>query len=193
MNGLTLLRALAFGGALSSLVAGCSGSAAPFDAAVDTGPIVDATGDTGTRLDVVAPSDVVDVAHVDATVMDIVQSVDVADVAPTVDVSAVSDVPPTTDTVDVVHDDVAASDAGAPCVVDSDCAGTGMRCGYLIAQACAATGTCVMTPPPLGCGAITLLSGCGCDGSAVHWTGGCRPQFPTGYAPAAISNMGACP
>ena len=86
-----------------------------------------------------------------------------------------------------------ATDAGAPCVVDADCTAKGLRCGYPVADGCSATGTCVSPPKASPCWAIVVESGCGCDGATVSWSGGCQPELPDGYAPAAISHTGACP
>jgi hypothetical protein len=68
-----------------------------------------------------------------------------------------------------------------------------MTCAYPIADGCGAVGMCVAMPAGSSCGAIQQLRGCGCDGSAVLWIGGCHPDLPSGYAPAPIAHMGACP
>jgi hypothetical protein len=80
---------------------------------------------------------------------------------------------------------------GSPCTPDAGC-DSGEVCAYLIADACAAVGTCVMRPAPGLCGAIVLETACGCDGSAVHWDGGCSPSLPDGYAPAPVRHTGTC-
>jgi len=68
-----------------------------------------------------------------------------------------------------------------------------MECAFLIADKCNAKGVCVMRPPGSPCGAIILENGCGCTGQAVMWKGGCKPDEPTGYAPAPLTHTGTCP
>jgi hypothetical protein len=158
------------------------------DVADATSPIdVVIPADVVYPIDVVTPADGVD--PIDVVIpMDVVSAIDV--VTP-VDDGRPADtiIPMDANRVDLVR----STDAGVPCVVDTDCMGTGLRCGYLITNACSATGTCVATPSGSPCWAITSMLGCGCDGTTVGWTGGCHPEFPDGYAPAAISHTGACP
>jgi hypothetical protein len=71
--------------------------------------------------------------------------------------------------------------------------GAGMACAYAIADGCTAVATCVAIPAGSPCNAISLLTGCGCDGSDVTWRGACHPDLPDGYAPAPIVHMGSCP
>jgi hypothetical protein len=163
----------------------------PIDVVIpaDVAPPADVVipADVAPPADVVIPADVV--FPIDVVVpVDVVSAIDV--VTP-VDVGRPADtiIPMDGKKVDLVRP----TDAGVPCVVDTDCMGTGFRCGYLIADACSATGTCVATPPGSPCWAIISESGCGCDGTSVGWAGGCHPEFPDGYAPAAISHTGACP
>jgi hypothetical protein len=84
----------------------------------------------------------------------------------------------------------ARSEAGVGC---SPGCGPDKVCAYLVADACSAVGTCVTPPTPSMCDAIVLESACGCDGSTVHWDGGCKPDLPDGYAPAPVVHSGACP
>jgi hypothetical protein len=71
--------------------------------------------------------------------------------------------------------------------------GAGMTCAYPIADECSAVGTCVKVPAPNPCNAVSLLTGCGCDGRAVMWHGACQPDLPEGYAPMPIVHTGSCP
>ena len=210
MNRIGFARAFVILGSLAWSVAACSGSSSRADGAFDARKAGDVTVDGG-MLDIVAANDVVDVAVLADTVspVDAPSGSDVADAASPIDVVIPVDVFSPIDVVTPVDvgtpadmispmdvkrvDLVRSADAGVPCVVDTDCMETGLRCGYLIANACSATGTCVTTPPGSPCGAILSEFGCGCDGTTVGWTGGCHPQFPDGYAPAAISHTGACP
>jgi hypothetical protein len=137
--------------------------------------------DTVPSVDVVIPADGVSLVDL-VTPIDVVSPVDLVTPADTI-------IPMDVTGADLVR----STDAGVPCVVDTDCKETGLRCGYLIADACAATGTCVKTPAALPCGALIHQSGCGCHGTTVGWADGCRPEFPDGYAPAAISHTGSCP
>jgi len=90
--------------------------------------------------------------------------------------------------------DAAPSETGAPasCMRDTDCT-SGHVCAFPIAAGCAANGSCVPRPTALPCNAISLETACGCDGTTVHWTGGCAPTYPMGDAPAPIRSMQACP
>lgn len=96
---------------------------------------------------------------------------------------------------------VSAPDASVDALVASDAPGDGgcaagceqgEVCAYLIADACGAAGACVAPPTPSPCSAIVLEMACGCDGSAVHWNGGCAPALPDGYAPSPVTHTGAC-
>jgi hypothetical protein len=216
-----LARVCVILGALASSAAACSSSSPRADGAADAKRAGDVMADDG-MADVIATPDAVDVsipadavspadapggsdvadapAPFDVVIpVDDGSSIDVvipADVVSPIDVTPVDVVTPADAMVPMDGtraDLVRPGDAGAPCIVDTDCKGTGLRCGYLITDACSAKGTCVMTPAPLPCGAIVHASGCGCDGTTVGWTGGCRPDFPDAYAPAAISHTGACP
>jgi hypothetical protein len=84
----------------------------------------------------------------------------------------------------------AATDAGTTCC--ENC-GAGMTCAYPIADECTAVGACVKIPAPTPCNAVSLLTGCGCDGRAVMWHGACQPDLPEGYAPMPIVHTGSCP
>jgi len=177
---------------------------------VDASQAADVAVD-GRMADLAVPRDVADAAVLaDAALPgDVPITSDVADATPSIDVvipvdrvSAIDVVAPvdgvtladTSTPMDLTRADLIHSgDAGLPCVKDTDCTGTGDRCGYLIADACSATGTCVTAPAGAPCGAIVSELGCGCDGTTVHWAGGCHPDFPDGYAPAALSHTGACP
>jgi hypothetical protein len=79
-------------------------------------------------------------------------------------------------------------DAGQPatCTTDSDCTG-GDHCGFLVADACSATGQCLAPELEPNCGA--LIANCACDGTTVYT--GCT-DLPTGYAskPVAEANAG---
>jgi hypothetical protein len=77
-------------------------------------------------------------------------------------------------------------DAGT-CVTDLDC-GAGKACGYKIADACQATGTCFDAPATPVCD--LYMPGCACD----HVTTinlGCT-VYPTGYASRPVAHTGAC-
>jgi len=69
---------------------------------------------------------------------------------------------------------------------------SGQECAYVIADGCTAVPTCVTIPTPTGCGTITFLTACGCDGTSVMWRIGCHAQYPSGYAPTPIAHAGAC-
>ncbi len=78
-----------------------------------------------------------------------------------------------------------AGSAGSTCNTDADCA-TGSFCGFPIADACTATGTCFVAPQ-LGCNGAS--PGCACDGSEINIV--CN-GLPSGYAPAPLLHQGAC-
>jgi hypothetical protein len=83
-----------------------------------------------------------------------------------------------------------AADAGAngsPCATDADCRGpVASRCGFPIADACSATGVCLVYSQ-VGCNVAS--PGCACDGSEVNIV--CN-GLPNGYAPAPLLHQGAC-
>jgi len=77
---------------------------------------------------------------------------------------------------------------GVPCHRESDC-GSGLVCGYKIADGCAAQGVCVPRWPLPGqtaCGALESI--CSCEGVTVYT--GC--SYVGGYAPAPISYSLPC-
>jgi hypothetical protein len=88
--------------------------------------------------------------------------------------------------------DGAMPDAQVSCSPQSKCPNN-MVCGFSIVQGCSALGVCVLRPTPLPCNAIVALAACGCDGKTIHWTGGCSPSMPDGFAPAPVVQNGACP
>ena len=90
------------------------------------------------------------------------------------------------------------ADAGIDAAIDAgtngcENCGAGMTCAYPITDECSAVGTCVKIPAPTPCNAVSLLTGCGCDGRAVMWHGACQPDLPEGYAPMPIVHTGSCP
>jgi hypothetical protein len=74
---------------------------------------------------------------------------------------------------------------GAPCTTSAEC-GPREVCGFLVADACTAKGTCFVAEQVV-CNAIEL--GCGCDGSETNVI--CN-GLPGGYAPAPVRYMGGC-
>jgi hypothetical protein len=75
--------------------------------------------------------------------------------------------------------------AGSSCTSNADCSGTNI-CGFPVADACAAKGTC-FAAEQLGCNAAS--PGCACDGSVVNII--CN-GLPSGYAPAPLLHAGMC-
>jgi hypothetical protein len=73
-----------------------------------------------------------------------------------------------------------------PCTHNTDCGG-GRICGFPIADACAAKGSCFPAPGAI-CGAI--LPGCACDGSVVNLAS-CA-GLPSGYAAKPTLHSGSC-
>lgn len=70
------------------------------------------------------------------------------------------------------------------CTKDSDC-GKGI-CGFSMADACKATGTCFPEP---GAMCNSFSPGCACDGSTINIV--CN-GLPDGYAPAPLAHKGDC-
>jgi len=70
------------------------------------------------------------------------------------------------------------------CTKDSDC-GKG-RCGFSMADACAAKGQCFPEP---GVVCNSFSPGCACDGSTINIA--CN-GLPDGYAPAPLAYKGQC-
>jgi hypothetical protein len=71
------------------------------------------------------------------------------------------------------------------CKSDADCA-AGSLCGFAIADACSATGQCIVSSMVL-CNAAS--PGCACDGTEVNIV--CN-GLPNGYAPAPLLHTGRC-
>ena len=78
-------------------------------------------------------------------------------------------------------------DAGAPCATDTDC-GSGKMCAFKIADACSATGTCLVRPPP-GPECAAFSPACTCSDQIINVI--CT-QYPDGYASQPVAYRGAC-
>jgi hypothetical protein len=72
------------------------------------------------------------------------------------------------------------------CATDADC-GQGKHCGFPVASACSATGTCFVDVPGGVCEAYS--PGCACDGTDLNLV--CN-GFPDGYAPKPVAFSGPC-
>lgn len=82
-------------------------------------------------------------------------------------------------------------DAGSPatCKSDMDC-GTGMMCGFTIADGCSAVGTCVVGPGSGTAMCEAYAVACSCSGTEVSVI--CN-GYPAGQASAPIAHSGTCP
>lgn len=89
----------------------------------------------------------------------------------------------------VLHTGACASpiDAGDSCATDTDC-GTGEMCGFKIADACSATGTCLVRPPS-GPECQAFSPACTCSNQVINVV--CTP-YPDGYASQPVAYRGAC-
>jgi PPE-repeat protein len=77
------------------------------------------------------------------------------------------------------------SDAGASCAKDKDCDQDHV-CAYLSADACSATGACVLQS---GAVCDAYAPGCACDGSMINTV--CN-GLPSGYVPKPLRHTGTC-
>ena len=80
-----------------------------------------------------------------------------------------------------------AVDAGASCATDTDC-GSGKMCAFKIADACSATGTCLVRPAP-GPECAAFSPACTCSDQIINVI--CT-QYPDGYASQPVAYRGAC-
>ena len=78
-------------------------------------------------------------------------------------------------------------DAGASCATDTDC-GTGKMCAFKIADACSATGTCLVSPAP-GPVCAAYSPACTCSNQVINVI--CT-QYPDGYASQPVAYRGTC-
>jgi hypothetical protein len=78
-------------------------------------------------------------------------------------------------------------DAGASCSTDTDC-GTGKMCAFKIADACSATGTCLVRPAP-GPQCAAFSPACTCTDQIINVI--CT-MYPDGYASQPVAHRGTC-